>query len=649
MAISLKHAFTSNVADSGNAALVQPSNWNAEHTLSAAANTIIGAVTAGPVTEITCTSAGRDLLDDADTAAQRTTLGLAIGTNVQAWDADLDAIAAISGTSGLLRKTAANTWSLDTNSYLTTVSLTSNVTGTLPIANGGTNATTANGALTNLVGYQTIATAAGTTTLTVSSPSVTVFTGSTTQTVQLPDAATLQLGQTFTIVNNSTGTLTVQTFAGAASFTTLTGGLTARYICVSTSGNTLASWVNTFEGATTRTGTGSLVFGTGPTVSGLTVNATQNALTAGTNAQGQGAIGSTSDVVVVTTTAANPSGVTLSASTQGRRVTIVNRGTNPINVYPPASSQIDALGLNNPLSIAVNGVVEFNCVSSTLWYTNIFQQASATSLVGTIPISSGGTNATTAGLADTNLRGFTTTATAGGTTTLTSSSTLYQLFTGTSNQTVALPDVTTLALGWSFHIVNNSTGTLTVNSSGGNAVITIPSGTTAMVTCILTTGTTAASWESGLTDFSTSTGTGSVVLSASPALTGTPTVPSASAYTNTTQAASTAQVYSTVTTVPENAQTGTSYTLVLADAGKLVTLSNASAITLTVPTNASVAFPTNTRIDIAQYGAGQVTVGGAGVTLRSSGSKLKLTGQYSGATLWKKATDEWLLVGDITA
>ena len=76
MTVSLKHAFTSNVADSGDATLVQPSNWNAEHNLTANANSLLGTVTAGSVTEISCTSAGRDLLDDADASAQRTTLGL---------------------------------------------------------------------------------------------------------------------------------------------------------------------------------------------------------------------------------------------------------------------------------------------------------------------------------------------------------------------------------------------------------------------------------------------------------------------------------------------------------------------------------------------------------------------------------------------
>jgi hypothetical protein len=99
----------------------------------------------------------------------------------------------------------------------------------------------------------------------------------------------------------------------------------------------------------------------------------------------------------------------------------------------------------------------------------------------------------------------------------------------------------------------------------------------------------------------------------------------------------------------ESEQTA-SYTLILSDAGKMVTMTNASANNLTVPPNSSVAFPVNTRIDLIQYGAGQTTiVAGSGVTILSSGSKLKLTGQYSGASLWKKATDTWVLVGDIAS
>jgi hypothetical protein len=159
-----------------------------------------------------------------------------------------------------------------------------------------------------------------------------------------------------------------------------------------------------------------------------------------------------------------------------------------------------------------------------------------TTISGTLPVANGGTGATTANAALTNLTTWTTTATASGTTVLTNTSTYFQFFTGTLSQTITLPVTSTLATGWTFHIVNNSTGNLTVNSSGGNLVITIIPGTTAMVTCQGTTLTTAADWESGYTDFSTATGTGSVVLSASPTLTGTTTATTLSATTLTATA-----------------------------------------------------------------------------------------------------------------
>jgi hypothetical protein len=98
-----------------------------------------------------------------------------------------------------------------------------------------------------------------------------------------------------------------------------------------------------------------------------------------------------------------------------------------------------------------------------------------------------------------------------------------------------------------------------------------------------------------------------------------------------------------------NAQTGTTYTLVLLDDSKVVTLNNASAIALTIPTNASVAFPIGSQVNIVQLGAGQVTVGGAGVTIRSQGTKLKLNGQYAAASLLKIATDEWVIIGNTAA
>ena len=95
-----------------------------------------------------------------------------------------------------------------------------------------------------------------------------------------------------------------------------------------------------------------------------------------------------------------------------------------------------------------------------------------------------------------------------------------------------------------------------------------------------------------------------------------------------------------------SAQTA-AYTFVLADRGKLVTVSNGSAVDCTVPPNSSVAFAVGTSIMVAQTGAGQVTmVAGSGVTLRSSPG-LKLRAQYSSVTCTKIATDEWLLTGDL--
>ncbi len=99
--------------------------------------------------------------------------------------------------------------------------------------------------------------------------------------------------------------------------------------------------------------------------------------------------------------------------------------------------------------------------------------------------------------------GYSTTATAAGTTTLTVSSNYKQYFTGSTTQTIVLPVVSTLTLGHTFEIHNNSSGSLTVNSSGSNLVGTINANTTATCTCILTTGTTAASWDFDLTGFTT--------------------------------------------------------------------------------------------------------------------------------------------------
>ena len=100
-----------------------------------------------------------------------------------------------------------------------------------------------------------------------------------------------------------------------------------------------------------------------------------------------------------------------------------------------------------------------------------------------------------------------------------------------------------------------------------------------------------------------------------------------------------------------NAQTGTTYTLVLADKDSLVTASNASPITVTIPPNSSVAYAIGNLVNVIQKGAGQVTFAqGAAVTIRSTGATAtapKLRAQYSSATCIYEGSDVWYIVGDI--
>jgi hypothetical protein len=103
-----------------------------------------------------------------------------------------------------------------------------------------------------------------------------------------------------------------------------------------------------------------------------------------------------------------------------------------------------------------------------------------------------------------------------------------------------------------------------------------------------------------------------------------------------------------------DAKTGTTYTFVLADANnELITASNASAQTYSIPTNANVAYPIGSQINIIAIGAGQVTINAVTsgtTTILSNGATAaspKLRVQYSSASCVKVATDTWYVIGDI--
>lgn len=97
-----------------------------------------------------------------------------------------------------------------------------------------------------------------------------------------------------------------------------------------------------------------------------------------------------------------------------------------------------------------------------------------------------------------------------------------------------------------------------------------------------------------------------------------------------------------------NAQTGTTYTAASTDVGKLITLSNASAIALTIPPSV---FAVGDQINIMQGtgGSGVVTISGASVTLNSNGAKLKTNGQYAVATILCTAANTFLVFGNLVA
>jgi hypothetical protein len=132
---------------------------------------------------------------------------------------------------------------------------------------------------------------------------------------------------------------------------------------------------------------------------------------------------------------------------------------------------------------------------------------------------------------------------------------------------------------------------------------------------------------------------------------GTNTFPTSLATLTGTQTLTNKTLTAPVIDLAINAQTGTTYTFVLADDGKLVTASNAGAQTYTIPPVSSVAYNTGSQLNIVQKGAGQVTfAAGSGVTIRSTGATPaapKLRAQYSSATAIYEGSDVWFVIGDI--
>lgn len=221
------------------------------------------------------------------------------------------------------------------------------------------------------------------------------------------------------------------------------------------------------------------------------------------------------------------------------------------------------------------------------------------------------------------LPGFLTTATAAGTTVFTVASANVQEFTGSTTQTVTLPVTSTLVAGQGFFIINNSSGIVTVNSSGGNLIQAMAAGTSLHVTCILTSGTTAASWQSsyaadaaGVTSI---TGTANQVIASSPTGDVTLSLPQSIATSSTPAFANVVDGYTTTATAA-----GT--TTLTNTSNKQQYFTGVTTQTVVLPVTSTLA--TGWRYLIVNNSSGVVTVQSSGLnTLQAmaAGTSLLVT------------------------
>jgi hypothetical protein len=342
-------------------------------------------------------------------------------TTYQPLDGDLTAIAALAGTVGLIRKTAANTYSLDTDTYLTgitssqvttalgytpynatnpsgylsTVSLTTNVTGTLPVANGGTGATTAAGALTSLGAYP----ASNPSGYTSNTGTVTGVTGT---------APIASSGGTAPVISIDAATTSLPGSMSAADKTKLDGIATNanNYVLPKATATTLGG-VEVFD-ATVQTVAANAVSSTAARTYGVQLNAADQMVVnvPWTDTASGGTVTSV-DLIAGTGVSVSGGPITSSGS-----ITVTNTAPDQV-VSITAGSNVVVTGSYPSFTVAVPGggggggsVSSVDASGGTTGLTfsgGPITSAGILTLAGTLDLDNGGTGATTASGARTNL------------------------------------------------------------------------------------------------------------------------------------------------------------------------------------------------------------------------------------------------------